>query len=97
MRHGFGYAKPMNKKHKGRASEILAANLQAKMLARYSSKPSTNARITALMKESGVGKRTIQRMLMGSENSTIGTIEDVAKALRCEVHELLMEPPPDNE
>lgn len=85
----------MNTKKKGTARELLASNVYARMVARYRGLATDNARIVKLSKESGVGRRTIQRVLQPERHQhdvTLGSIEDLAKALRCEVYELLLEP-----
>lgn len=86
------------KTHKAsrRLRVILAANLAAKMKAAYRDAKSENARIMRLReKTGGVGKETIRRLLRPKNDEfdpSLGTIEAIAMALRCEVYELLEEP-----
>lgn len=78
-----------------RLREVLAANLRARMSMRYRSARSSNEQIMKLRGESGgVGKETIRRLLTPATDdfdTSLGTLEAIAKALRCEVYELLQE------
>lgn len=70
------------------------------MAARYRSARSTNDRIMKLRAESGgIGKETIRRLLAPEEDdfdTSLGTLEAIAMALRCEVYELLQETADDD-
>lgn len=84
----------MSTKTTNRLREILAANVYARLLARYRGK-SDNERLLKLKEETGLGKRTLQRILKPEADDhdvTLGTVEEIAKALRCEAYELLQEP-----
>ena len=71
--------------------QVVADNLQRKMVARYGANVSENARITRLAKEAKVGRSTLQRILKCEFATTVDRLEKLASALRCETYELLME------
>lgn len=91
---------PMNAKAKRGGSTVredLAANVNMRMQARYKDLHTERAQILALEKESGVSRATIQRLLnphQQAHKTSILAVEKLAKALRCETHELLMRPRP---
>lgn len=88
----------MPTKTTSRLRDILASNIEAAMIRRYRGLRSTNARIRKLMEETGLGKRTLQRALnpkADDHDVMLGTIEEIAKSLRCEAYELLKEPDPE--
>lgn len=76
---------------------ILSHNTASRMFARYGMGRSYSAQLRALAADAGVGYATVQRIIdpvtHGSFGTTLGVIEKLAKALRCETFELLRPQP----
>lgn len=81
-----------------RARETLQRNVLALMRARYGdTSPKLTPQIEELARDSGVGPSTIARIvapeIYGHHKTNVDIVERLAKALRCETYELLMERP----
>lgn len=79
-----------------RAAEVLSKNVISRARERYKHASSVHGLMDSLRKESGVGRSTLQRIFdpgtYGFHGTTLDTMVKIAMALRCEVHELLMDP-----
>lgn len=63
--------------------EILAENLKARR---------GDLSVETFAKKLGVSRPTLSRLEGAAQNTTLKTLEQIAKALRCDVFELLKEP-----
>ena len=63
--------------------EILAENLRARR---------GDLTLEAFAKKLGVSRPTLSRLEGAAQNTTLKTLEQIAKSLRCDVFELLKEP-----
>lgn len=82
-----------------RARELLQRNVSWLMKERYGDEfPKFTPQVEELARRSTVGASTIARICdpekYGVHTTTIETVEKLSMALRCEIHELLMERPP---
>lgn len=76
-----------------RVRSALTFNVNRRLNELYDGEPN---KVVALAKHSGVGRSTVQRVLdpdtYGPVGPSIDTVAELARALECEPHELLVPP-----
>ncbi len=67
-------------------SQKLAANLRARRGTRTQE---------VFARKLGVSRATLSRLESAAQNTTINTLEQITKSLRCDIGDLFVVPPPD--